>query len=63
VSQDGFDRPGSFSVLSIVVRPDLPARIALHLRPAAVEDEPDDRDDDRDREHAWAGPEAATAWH
>jgi len=63
VSQDGFDRPGSFSVLSIVVRPDLPARIALHLRPAAVEDEPDDRDDDGDREHAWAGPEAATAWH
>ena len=36
-TQEGYRRPGSFSVLSVSVRPDEPARIALHLRPAAVE--------------------------
>lgn len=67
-THDRHDRPGSFSVLSIVVRPDLPARIALHLRPAVIE-EPDragdcdgDRDEDGDRAAAWAGPEAAAAY-
>ena len=35
-----FKRPGSFSLLSICVRPDLPARIALHLRPAVIEEPP-----------------------
>lgn len=60
VSQERYDRPGSFSVLSIIVRPDLPARIALHLRPAAIEDEPEHRydDDGDDGRAAWAGPEA-----
>jgi hypothetical protein len=66
-THDRHDRPGSFSVLSIVVRPELPARIALHLRPAVIE-EPDrdeeggDRDEDRDRVAAWAGPESAGAY-
>jgi hypothetical protein len=51
-SQDGYDSPGSFSMLSIVVRPDLPARIALHLRPAVIEEPPGNG------VSAWAGPEA-----
>ena len=38
-TQEGHRRPGSFSVLSIRVRPDEAARIALHLRPALVEDD------------------------
>ncbi len=58
VSQEGYDRPGSFSVLSIVVRPDMPARIALHLRPASIED----ASGDGDRDGAWATPKAAAGW-
>jgi hypothetical protein len=54
-TQEGYERAGSFSVLSIVVRPDLPARIALHLRPAAVEGPPDANGNGA---AAWAGPEA-----
>jgi hypothetical protein len=56
ISQERYDRPGSFSVLSVIVRPDLPARIALHLRPAVIED------GDGDDRSAWAGPEAVGAW-
>ena len=62
-TQEGYDSAGSFSVLSLVVRPDLPARIALHLRPAALDGPPDD-DARRDPALAgWAGPEsAASGW-
>jgi hypothetical protein len=62
VSQEEYERPGSFSVLSIVVRPDLPARIALHLRPAAVEEPPPRQQNGDDDAAAWAGPEAAGIW-
>jgi hypothetical protein len=62
-THDRYDRPGSFSVLSIVVRPDVPARIALHLRPALIEErDDDDHDDERDRADAWAGPEAVAGY-
>jgi hypothetical protein len=54
-TQEGYHGPGSFSLLSIVVRPDLPARIAIHLRPAMVEQEPAG---DGNGASAWAGPEA-----
>ncbi|HEX3453494.1 MAG TPA: hypothetical protein VHS03_02630 [Gaiellaceae bacterium] len=58
-TQEGRPGPGSFSLLSIVVRPDLPARIALHLRPAVL----DDRDSDEgDHADAWAGPESVRAY-
>jgi hypothetical protein len=57
-TQEGYAGPGTFSVLSIVVRRDLPARIALHLRPAAVEETPSH---DYDRS-AWAGPESVGAY-
>lgn len=40
---DGEPTPGSLSVLSVVIRPDLPARVALYLRPTIL----DDRDDGR----------------
>jgi hypothetical protein len=53
-TQEGYRRAGSFSVLSIRVRPDESARIALHLRPAAVDEEPGDA-------YSWAGPEAVGA--
>jgi hypothetical protein len=63
VSQEDYARPGSFSVLSIIVRRDLPARIALHLRPAAIEGPPSRRNNDDDADaSAWAGPEAVGAW-
>ena len=59
-TQEGYRRPGSFSVLSVSVRPDEPARIALHLRPAAVE-EPDWSNGRPDDAYSWAGPEAVGA--
>jgi hypothetical protein len=65
-TQEGYATAGTFSVLSIVVRPDLPARIALHLRPAAIDAPPNgDGDGDREREdgyRGWAGPESAAAY-
>jgi hypothetical protein len=61
VSNESYERPGSFSVLSVIVRPDLPARLALHLRPAVIEDAPDG-DGDGDEQASWAGPEAVGAW-
>lgn len=36
---EGYPGPGNFSVLSVWVRPDTPARIALFLRPATMETE------------------------
>jgi hypothetical protein len=55
-TQEGYAGPGSFSLLSIIVRPDLPARIALNLRTAAI-DQPR-ANGDGDRVAAWAGPAA-----
>jgi hypothetical protein len=37
---DGEDTPGSLSVLSVTVRPDMAARIALHVRPTVLTDTP-----------------------
>jgi hypothetical protein len=58
-TQEGYEGPGSFSLLSFVVRPDLPARLALHLRPAAIEEAPYAGGDNGAA--AWAGPEAVAA--
>jgi hypothetical protein len=41
----GYNGPGRLSVLSVTVGPDLPARLSLHLCPAAIE-RPRDGDDD-----------------
>jgi hypothetical protein len=37
MTPDGYPGPGNVSVLSVWVRPDTPARVALYLRPAAME--------------------------
>jgi hypothetical protein len=37
---EGYDHPGGLSVLSVWVRPDVPARIALYLRPAVIDEPP-----------------------
>jgi len=51
MTPEGFGHPGTLSVLSVCVRPDMPARMSIHLRPPVLE-EPGDRDRyDRDREH------------
>lgn len=42
LTPDGYPGPGSFSVLSVWVRPNMPARVALYLRPAALAS-PDDQ--------------------
>jgi len=40
LTPDGYPGPGTVSVLSVWVRPDLPARVALYLRPAAFGNPP-----------------------
>jgi hypothetical protein len=56
MTPEGFGHPGTLSVLSVCVRPDMSARISIHLRPPVLE-EPEDRDRydrdryDRDRDH------------
>lgn len=40
MTPNGYDGPGRLSVLSISVRPDLPARLSLHLCPAVIERPP-----------------------
>ena len=35
-SPEGEESPGSLSVLSVTVRPDMPARLSLHIRPRVV---------------------------
>ena len=37
---EGYEHPGGLSVLSVWVRPDVPARIALYLRPAVIDEPP-----------------------
>ena len=37
MTPDGYFGPGSLTVLSVRVRPDMPARMALYLRPVAME--------------------------
>jgi hypothetical protein len=41
LTPDGYPGPGHVSVLSILVRPDMPARVALYLRPIALEPDAD----------------------
>lgn len=52
LTPEGYPGPGNLSVLSVWVRPDVPARVALYLRPAALE--PDGQPMPR---HAPAPPE------
>jgi hypothetical protein len=68
LTPDGFEGPGRLSVLSIAVRPDLPARLALYLRPSVIE-EPHRRRRHHhhhvDEDEVWAAPRdevPASAW-
>ena len=57
MTPESFGHPGTLSVLSVCVRPDMSARISIHLRPPVL-DEPGDGDrdrHDRDREHDHQG--------
>lgn len=38
LTPDGYYGPGSVTVLSVRVRPDMPARVALYLRPSALDE-------------------------
>jgi hypothetical protein len=60
-TQQGYRRAGSFSVLSVSVRTHEAARIALHLRPATVEEPEEDGNGSHDT-YSWAGPEAVGAY-
>ena len=40
MTPQGYDTPGRLSVLSVVVRPELPPRLTLHLQPAGIEAPP-----------------------
>jgi hypothetical protein len=40
MTPDGYPGPGTVSVLSIWVRPDVPARVALYLNPAVLQQQP-----------------------
>src|SRR3954454_273156 len=67
LTPDGFEGPGRLSVLSVLVRPDLPARLALYLRPAVLEQAPHRRRSEHDGgdEEAWTPPRddvPASAW-
>lgn len=44
MTPNGYSGPGRLSVLSVTVRPDMPARLSLHLCPAAIE-RPQDGED------------------
>src|SRR5207237_1418330 len=62
---EGFPNAGDFTVLSVWVRHDVPARVALFLRPAALgDDRRRDRGRDRDRDHDEGryGGDAASPW-
>ena len=54
LTPDGYPGPGTVSVLSVWVRPDLPARVALYLRPASL-------DPRLEAGHATSAPRAAPA--
>jgi len=60
LTPDGYEGPGRLSVLSVIVRPDVPARLALYLRSAVVEQPPA-----RERDEVWTMPRddvPASAW-
>lgn len=40
LTPDGYDGPGRLSLLTVAVRPQMPARLALHLCPAVIERPP-----------------------
>jgi hypothetical protein len=47
LTSDGYPGPGNVTVLSILVRPEMPARVAIYLRPYVLDASADQRSDDR----------------
>jgi hypothetical protein len=41
MTPEGYERPGTLNLLSVCVRPEMPARISLHLRPSVLESPPE----------------------
>ena len=66
LTPEGYEGPGRLSVLSVIVRPDRPARLALHLCPAVIERPRRRRRRIRDEEDdVWTVPRdevPASAW-
>jgi hypothetical protein len=68
LTPDGYDGPGRLSVLSVLVRPDLPARLALYLRPSLIDESARHRrhrPHRHDDEEVWTPPRdevPASAW-
>jgi hypothetical protein len=61
LTPDGYEGPGRLSVLSVLVRPNLAARLALYLRPAVIDRAPAREPD----EEEWTMPRddvPASAW-
>jgi hypothetical protein len=54
MTPEGYDWPGTLNILSVCVRPDMPARVSLHLRPPVLETEPDN--DNTPDQSAFAPP-------
>jgi hypothetical protein len=64
LTPSGFDGPGRLSVLSVIVSPHVPARLALHLSPAVVE-QPRRRRVSELPDDSWTAPRddvPASAW-
>jgi len=40
MTPEGYQSPGTLSILSVCVRPDMPARITIHIRPPVLEQPP-----------------------
>lgn len=65
LTPDGYEGPGRLSVMSVVVRPDTPARLALYLRPAVIEEPRRRHRHHDDGDEAWTAPRddvPASAW-
>jgi hypothetical protein len=50
MTPEGFGHPGTLSVLSVCVRPDMAARISIHLRPPMLDEQEDGERDRHDRD-------------
>ncbi len=65
MTPEDFEGPGRLSVLSVSVRPDLPARLTLHLQPAVIERPARRRRERRQGEEVWTPSRddvPASAW-
>ena len=62
LTPDGFPGPGTVSILSVWVKPNMPARVALYLRPFVLEGDRVHRAERPPSEAPQMSPSAASAW-